>query len=89
MKCQKCDRAATFHITDLIDGEPSVGFDVMRGVVHTDAFFATPAVFSLWRPGPDLDIEVGQPLSRITPIPRELLDPAFTIERLDGWELPR
>lgn len=23
MKCQKCDRAATFHITDLIDGEPS------------------------------------------------------------------
>lgn len=23
MKCQKCDRPATFHITDLIDGEPS------------------------------------------------------------------
>ena len=23
MKCQKCDRQATFHITDLIDGEPS------------------------------------------------------------------
>ena len=23
MKCQKCDRAATFHITDLVDGEPS------------------------------------------------------------------
>jgi protein arginine kinase activator len=23
MKCHKCDRAATFHITDLIDGEPS------------------------------------------------------------------
>ena len=23
MKCQKCDRAATFHITDLIDGEPN------------------------------------------------------------------
>jgi hypothetical protein len=73
----------------VIDGEPSVGFDVMRGVVHTDAFFATPSVFSLWRPGPDLDIELGQPLSRITPIPRELLEPSFTIERLDGWELPR
>lgn len=23
MKCQKCDRQATFHITDLIDGEPN------------------------------------------------------------------
>ena len=23
MKCQKCDRPATFHITDLVDGEPS------------------------------------------------------------------
>jgi protein arginine kinase activator len=23
MKCQKCDRPATFHITDLIDGEPN------------------------------------------------------------------
>ena len=23
MKCQKCDRQATFHITDLIDGKPS------------------------------------------------------------------
>src|SRR4029078_5411993 len=23
MKCQKCDRAATFHITDLIDGAPN------------------------------------------------------------------
>jgi protein arginine kinase activator len=23
MKCQKCDRVATFHITDLIDGEPN------------------------------------------------------------------
>jgi protein arginine kinase activator len=23
MKCQKCDRAATFHITDLIDGTPN------------------------------------------------------------------
>lgn len=23
MKCQKCDRAATFHITDLVDGEPN------------------------------------------------------------------
>ena len=23
MKCQKCDRAATFHITDLVEGEPS------------------------------------------------------------------
>ncbi len=23
MKCHKCDRQATFHITDLVDGEPS------------------------------------------------------------------
>lgn len=23
MKCQKCEKPATFHITDLIDGEPS------------------------------------------------------------------
>jgi protein arginine kinase activator len=23
MKCQKCDRQATFHITDLVDGNPS------------------------------------------------------------------
>ena len=23
MKCQKCDKPATFHITDLIDGKPN------------------------------------------------------------------
>ena len=23
MQCQKCDREATFHITDLVDGKPN------------------------------------------------------------------
>ena len=24
LKCQKCDKQATFHITDLIDGKPKI-----------------------------------------------------------------
>src|SRR5262249_1700659 len=32
----------------LVDGMHGPGYDVMRGVVHADQFFATPAVFQLF-----------------------------------------
>ncbi|QDU56007.1 UvrB/UvrC motif-containing protein [Aeoliella mucimassa] len=40
MKCQKCDKKATFHITDLVDGEPS---EVHLCEDCAQAFLAPPA----------------------------------------------
>jgi hypothetical protein len=45
---------------------------VLRGVVHTDGFHATPAVFQL-APG-SIEVPRGTPLAEMFPIPRELID---------------
>jgi len=60
----------------LVDGEPGDGYDILRGVVATDRFHATPAVFWLHRIG---TIEVGEhtPLMRVLPVPRSLLPATF------------
>lgn len=67
----------------VIDGEHGAAFDVMRGVVHSDAFFATPAVFQLRGPVRDLAVKAGQPLLRVTPVPRALLEAGFELQTLD------
>jgi hypothetical protein len=57
----------------VLDGVHGDGYDVMRGVVATDRFFATPAVFRLWREGRAVSVPAGAPLLRVLPVPRALL----------------
>lgn len=64
-------------VSTLIDGMCGVGYDVLRGVVHTDGFHATPAVFQL-EPGNAIDIQRGTPLAEMFPIPRDLIDAEIT-----------
>jgi len=61
----------------LISGRPGTGFDIMRGVVHSDAFHAAPAVFHLWRPGETIRIPRGAPLADLFVTPRTLDDASF------------
>jgi hypothetical protein len=63
--------------SSLLDGFHGDGYDVMRGVVATDAFFATPAVFHVRRLGAPIEVPEGAPLLRIVPIPRALLRAGF------------
>ena len=60
-------------VSTLLDGVCGVGYDVLRGVVHTDGFHATPAVFQLV-PGTSIEVPRGTPLAELFPIPRELID---------------
>jgi hypothetical protein len=55
----------------VLDGVHGRGYDVLRGVVHTDQFHATPAVFALREPR--IEVAAGTPLLRVTPVPRRLL----------------
>ena len=59
--------------SSLLEGRHGEGWDVMRGVVATDAFFATPAVFRVQRLGDPIRVAAGEPLLQVTPIPRWLL----------------
>jgi hypothetical protein len=59
-------------VSTVIDGVCGTGYDVLRGVVHTDGFHATPAVFRL-SPG-SIEVPRGTPLAEMFPIPRELID---------------
>lgn len=71
--------------SSLLDGVHGDGYDVMRGVVETDVFFATPAVFHVRRIGAPIEVPEGAPLLRILPIPRALLRAGFREARfLDG-----
>ena len=58
------------------------GYDVMRGVVSTDTFFATPAVFRVHREGVPIRVPEGAPLLRVIPVPRSLLAAEFKLRRL-------
>ena len=57
----------------LVEGAHGPGYDVLRGVVSTDSFFATPAVFEVYRVGVAIEVAAGAPLVRLTPVPRWLL----------------
>jgi hypothetical protein len=60
----------------VIDGVGGPGYDILRGVVATDAFHATPAVFQL-RAGTAITVARGEPLVEMFPCPRSLIDAGF------------
>jgi hypothetical protein len=60
-------------VSTLLDGVCGTGYDVLRGVVGTDGFHATPAVFQL-APGRSIEVTRGTPLVEMFPIPRDLID---------------
>lgn len=61
----------------LLEGVHGDGFDVLRGVVATDVFHAVPAVFQMYRVGEPIRVGFGEPLLRVMPIPRRLLQAGF------------
>jgi hypothetical protein len=72
--------------SSLLEGIHGPGYDILRGVVRTDMFFATPAVFHLFRPGEAIRVAEGQPLLRVLPLPRALLEPTFELRSLLALE---
>jgi hypothetical protein len=60
--------------SSLLEGAHGEGYDVLRGVVSTDVFHATPAVFRVHREGAAFAVKDDAPLLRVIPIPRSLLD---------------
>jgi hypothetical protein len=59
--------------SSIVEGIHGEGYDVLRGVVSTDSFFATPAVVHLRSTAAAIRIPPGTPLVRIFAVPRELL----------------
>lgn len=59
----------------LIDGHAGHGYDLLRGLVQTDWFHATPAVFTFTHPGTRVHLDAGQPLTTLWPLPRSLASP--------------
>jgi hypothetical protein len=68
----------------LLEGVHGDGFDVLRGVVATDVFHAMPAVFQVHRAGLPIRVGSGEPLLRVMPIPRRLLEAGFRLALLRG-----
>ncbi len=64
--------------SSVVEGAAGDGFDVMRGVVETDRFFATPAVFHVHRLGAPIRVAAKDPLADVYPVPRDLLAASFT-----------
>jgi len=68
--------------SSVLEGVRGDGFDIMRGVVWTDRFHATPAVFSV-RPAARVRVREGAPLLDAVPVPRKLLAESFSLTRLE------
>lgn len=66
--------------SSVLEGVRGEGYDVMRGVVWTDRFHATPAVFAL-QPGQRVRVPAGAPLLDVLAVPRSLLAEGFTMQR--------
>jgi len=66
--------------SSIVEGVRGPGWDVMRGVVWTDRFHATPAVFSL-QAGRRVRVAAGAPLLDVVPFPRSLAGEAFTLHK--------
>ena len=80
-------KPAAFVVTpvgwsSLLEGTRGDGHEVLRGVVHTDRFHATPAVFAL-HGARELRVEAGAPLVRVIPMPAALAAPTFTLHRFE------
>lgn len=64
----------TEGVSAIVDGAAPIGpWDVLRGVIATDRFHATPAVFRVHQPGRFVVVK-GTPLADVVPVPRALLD---------------
>jgi hypothetical protein len=61
----------------LVEGCHGDGWDVLRGVVATDVFHATPAVCHVRREGRAIEVAEGEPLIRVLPLPRSLLEASY------------
>jgi hypothetical protein len=61
----------------LLEPVHGAGYDVLRGVVETDRFFATPAVFALHGSERPIAVPAGTPLVRLFPVRRDLLASSF------------
>jgi hypothetical protein len=68
----------------LVDGVHAPEYDVMRGVVHADQFFATPAVFQLFALGRKIEVPAGRPLVRVIPIERARMAGEPAVSVLEG-----
>jgi hypothetical protein len=68
--------------SSLVDGYNGDGYDVLRGVIATDQFHATPAVFSIHRADEDIPVKCGAPLLRVFPLPRSLLHSDFRMQTI-------
>lgn len=68
--------------SSLVEGVHGDGYDVLRGVISTDLFHATPAVFRVHREGARISVAEDAPLLRVIPVPRALLDGAVEVARL-------
>jgi hypothetical protein len=66
--------------SSVIEGVRGEGWDVMRGVVWTDRFHATPAVFAM-QPGRRVRVAEGAPLLDVLAVPRSLLAEGFTMQK--------
>ena len=65
-------------VSTLLDGLCGPGYDVLRGVIRSDRFHATPAVFQLWQPNRSISIARGTPLLELFPCPRSLIEADIT-----------
>ncbi|MFO0577311.1 MAG: hypothetical protein U1A78_25170 [Polyangia bacterium] len=67
----------------IVEGVHGDGYDVLRGVIATDQFFALPAVFHVHALHRTIEVAAGAPLLRALPVPRRLLGAGF---RAAPWE---
>jgi hypothetical protein len=85
-------KPAAFVVTpagwsSVLEGLSGAGYEVLRGVVHTDRFHATPAVFAL-HGDRAIHVAAGAPLLRVFPTPAELTAPTFTLRRFEEAHPP-
>jgi hypothetical protein len=65
----------------LCDGVHYPAMDGMRGIIATDMFNHTPAVFQFRQAG-DFTVKYNDPLMRLLPVPRHLLDAPYVRREL-------